>query len=89
MMGKPVLATDVGDIKMYFKNRETLFLAEPDNSQSIATAIISILSNPDLALRVGRAGREAACSHFHYSPQCEKIARFIADRPGDSYERHG
>lgn len=77
MTGIPVLATDVGDIKTYFKNGEDLFLAEPNDPRSIATAIISILSNPDLALRVGRAGRGAARSHFHYIPRCKEIASFI------------
>ena len=77
MTGKPVLATDVGDIKTYFNHGENLFLAEPGDSQSIATAMISILSNPTLALQVGRGGRKAACSHFHYLYQCERIADFI------------
>jgi glycosyltransferase involved in cell wall biosynthesis len=77
MTGRPVLATDVGDVGKYFEDGKDIYLAQPDDPGSIAAAVISILSNPEAAERVGRTGKKAAIRHFHYLPQCERIAEFI------------
>lgn len=54
--GKPVVATNVGGIPELVKNFENGIIVEPENPSELAEAIISILSNPDLAKKLSENG---------------------------------
>ena len=55
--GRPVVATDVGSMADAVDDRVTRLLAAPD-ARSVADAVIEVLSNPQLADRLGAAARE-------------------------------
>jgi glycosyltransferase involved in cell wall biosynthesis len=68
----PVVATDVGGVRSAVRDSETGFLAAPDDARGFADAVGRILDDPDLASRLGAAGRTHATRAF-------AIARLVAD----------
>ena len=55
--GLPVVGTRSGGVAEAVKDGETGFLAEPDNVDGIAAAILRLLDDQELAGRMGRANR--------------------------------
>ncbi|MFZ4739780.1 MAG: glycosyltransferase family 4 protein [Bacteroidales bacterium] len=45
---KPIVVTKVGDIPLYFKNKEHLILVEPDNIDSIVDGLETLINNPEI-----------------------------------------
>ncbi len=63
-MGKPIVATAVGQQKEIFIDRFNALLVEERNPEAIAEAIVEIYRNPDLASSIGQnALREALAKH--------------------------
>jgi glycosyltransferase involved in cell wall biosynthesis len=54
----PVIAFDVGSVNQAVVDGKTGYLIEPTNTSAMATRAIKLLNDPDLAGRIGRAGRE-------------------------------
>lgn len=64
MQGVPVVATPAGEQSSVIQDRQTGLLVEAGNVAAIASALGDILGDPALALRLGRAGRLHAQTHF-------------------------
>jgi glycosyltransferase involved in cell wall biosynthesis len=77
MTAKPVLATKVGDIELYFKNGEDIFLTEPENVAAIATQLTLIFKDYNHALNVAQNGKQSAVKHFDYITQSQRAINFI------------
>ncbi len=75
--GIPICATSVGEIPDYLTNNETVFFAEPGSVGSFAKAMDRALSNPELAKKVGMAGRNIAEIHFNKDIQSQKLHKFL------------
>ncbi len=75
--GVPVCATTVGEIPDYLTDNETVFFAEPGSIDSFANALDRALSNPELAQKVGIAGRNIAEVHFNKDIQAKKLNEFF------------
>jgi glycosyltransferase involved in cell wall biosynthesis len=75
--GNPVVVTKTGEIPDYLTDRKTAFLAEPDSVIDLATKLDYVLSNPELAKKVGIEGRKVALKHFNYKNQAKRIVNFI------------
>lgn len=58
--GKPAIGSRVGGIPEILSDGETGFLIEPGNAEQLADRMLRIANDPDLARRMGRAGREYA-----------------------------
>ena len=75
--GVPVCATTVGEIPNYLTNNESVFFAEPGSIDSFANAMDRALSNPELAKKVGLAGRKVAETHFNKDIQAKILYEFL------------
>jgi L-malate glycosyltransferase len=62
--GKPVVATNVGGASEVVIEGETGFLVPHDDDAMLASRILKLLAEPDLARRLGDAGRVRAVRHF-------------------------
>ena len=62
--GKPVIATRVGAVPRLVVDVQTGLLLEPGDLNALATAIIRLLGNPDLACQLGQNGRAHVAQHF-------------------------
>ena len=56
--GKPLIAGDHGGSKEAVRNNQTGLLVDPQSVQEVAQAIIAILKDDDLAMKMGASGRE-------------------------------
>jgi glycosyltransferase involved in cell wall biosynthesis len=71
--GVPVVATRVGAVGDAVEDGVTGLLVEPDRPDAIAEAVLKLLTDAPLRLRLGEAGRAAA------------LERFDAERAADTY----
>ena len=62
--GRPVIASDVSDLREYLTDRMNVILTKPGDCESLATAIGWVLDNQKEADAIGQAGRVAAEQHF-------------------------
>ncbi|MHC4123086.1 MAG: glycosyltransferase [Planctomycetota bacterium] len=62
--GKPVVVTNVGGNPEVVVDGETGFLIPPKNPDKTAEAMIKLLKNPELAKRMGNAGRKRVEEKF-------------------------
>jgi len=61
----PVVATDVGGTREMVKHGENGFLVQAGDSQALTQAMISLLKDPDLRLKMGTEGRKRAEKMFN------------------------
>jgi glycosyltransferase involved in cell wall biosynthesis len=62
--GVPVVATRVGGTPEAVEHGETGLLVPPSDPQGLATAIARLLDDPELAARLGAAGRQSVRDRF-------------------------
>ena len=62
--GRPVVASAVGPVPEIVVEGETGLLVPPGDPDALARAITRVLRDPDLAARLGRAGRARVEAHF-------------------------
>lgn len=62
--GNILLATRVGDVEMYVKDKESAYLVEPENSEQIKNALIHILNNETEALCIANQGYQVMLKKF-------------------------
>jgi glycosyltransferase involved in cell wall biosynthesis len=70
--GCPVVATNVGGLPDLIREGETGYLVPPGDAPAVATALLRVLHQPEMAQRMGEAGRMAAQERF-------AIQRLITD----------
>lgn len=63
-IGLPVVATSIGALPDIVQDGKTGFLVPPHDLDSLADAICSLLAAPELAARLGTAGRAHALMNF-------------------------
>ena len=56
--GCPVVSTQVGSVAESVRDGETGYLVEPDDTRAMAARLVELLRSPELASRLGRAGRQ-------------------------------
>jgi glycosyltransferase involved in cell wall biosynthesis len=61
---RPVVATDVGSVPEVVIDAETGILVTPDDPAALARAIARLLDDPELARRLGEAGRRLVLERF-------------------------
>lgn len=77
MSGIPVIASATGEMKFYLSDFETAFLIPPNDSESIAEKIIFIVKHPEIAKKVGEAGRQLALKEFYYLNHSKELVDFL------------
>jgi glycosyltransferase involved in cell wall biosynthesis len=71
--GLPVVATSAGAIPEVVPNGVTGLLVPPDDSQALAGAIVSLLSDPQRMKAMGKAGAERVREHFTWDKVAERV----------------
>lgn len=75
--GKPVLATDFGDMKRYFTDGTDIIMAECGNPGSIAGKIKWMLNNPERLVEISEQGYKRAEDLLEYRCSVRRIARLL------------
>lgn len=76
--GVPVVATDVGGVSDVVVDGVTGFLVPPSDQRAFASALVSLLSDPAVASRMGAAGRARAIAKFSVERSLEAHLRAYA-----------
>ena len=75
--GIPVIASSTGEMGSFLKDEETAFIVHPNDAHAIAAKILFILNNPEVAFKVGKAGRALAEKEFYYMNHAQKLLDFF------------
>lgn len=77
--GKPVIATPVGAVPKLIQNQETGLLVEPENSQSLYTAICRLITDASLRHRLAANGQRFVQEHFSAESMAQKYVGVYED----------
>ena len=64
--GRPVIATNVGDIPEIIEHRQNGLLIEPSDAKALAAAILEFIRDPSLAAHCAANGLRYAKEHFSF-----------------------
>ncbi len=78
-LGKPVIASNVGGIPDLVKNGETGFLSEAGNPENLSQKMRILLSNKNLAVEMGKKGREIIEDKFSNQKYIDNYLKMIRD----------
>ena len=75
----PVVATAVGGNTEVVSQGATGYLVAPDNSDALASAVLSLINDPEQRLCMGKAGRQKVCAQFSSRQMVRKLERLYED----------
>ena len=82
--GRSVVGGRAGGIQDLITDRVNGVLVDPDDSRALADALIDVLGDPELAMRMGTAargtGEELSVTPEQYAEQLESLVRSVLDR---------
>jgi len=85
-LARPVVASRVDGLSEVVVDRETGLLVEPEDSEALAGAIARLLDHPELAERMGQAGRRRSREAFAWDRHLDSydalFQRLVKDRHG-------
>jgi len=76
-LGKPVLATNFGDVEKYFTDGEDIVLADCGDPVSIAGKLEWMLSNSLQTKKIACAGRDRAIELLEYASSVKRMSGFF------------
>jgi glycosyltransferase involved in cell wall biosynthesis len=71
--GRPVVATDVGDLGVAVQDGITGLLVPPDDPEALADALLRVLDDDALVDRLGAAGSERSHSAASWKTVAEQV----------------
>ncbi len=83
-IGLPVVVSDIYPLNHIILERETGILANPGESEAFAAALIELLENPELAYRLGEAGRRRGLQEFSEQKMLQATERLYFALTGRS-----
>ena len=75
--GRPVIASDVSDVREFLTHKESALLIRPGNMQDFIDSVHYLLEEPERASAIGLRGRQVARQHFCYMRQADLLYQFI------------
>jgi glycosyltransferase involved in cell wall biosynthesis len=86
-MGRGIVASNIDQVGEVLRHGETAWLVEPGDADALAAGLERLLSDPDLARRLGEAARrDAVAGHTwrdHTRRIVEALERRCRDEPAD------
>jgi glycosyltransferase involved in cell wall biosynthesis len=76
---KPVVATRVGGVPDMVVDEETGLLVEPRDAEALAAAVVRLLRDPQLAARMGEAGRERRREVFSIEASARQVGELYEE----------
>lgn len=75
--GRPVIATQVGELDRYLTDAVNAYLVPPDDPEALAARLGQVLEHPEQAGEVGRRGFETARQQFEHRAQGARLLEEI------------
>jgi glycosyltransferase involved in cell wall biosynthesis len=86
--GLPVIAARVGAIPEIVLDGETGLIIPPDNPALLAQALLRLIQDPGLRLRLGQAGRYHAEAHFDGAKNAARIVQLVVEAAHSHLQQH-
>lgn len=77
--GKPVLATNVGDVSRFLIHKENAVLIAPNSVEEMTNGLIYLIQYPDEAKKIGLKGKETALKYFDADRIATELKTFLID----------
>ncbi|OQA01365.1 MAG: putative glycosyl transferase [Bacteroidetes bacterium ADurb.Bin408] len=74
---KPVVMTNVGDVKLYFKNKEHMIIVEPDNIESIFEGFEFLVNNQNLFPEITEKAYSWMNNNINYKVASRNVDAFL------------
>jgi glycosyltransferase involved in cell wall biosynthesis len=74
---RPVIATDVSDVRYYLEDKIDIVMAKPSDTPSLINAIEYLINNPDKRDLIGRNGYEKCTKYFNPEVNSQILLDFI------------
>ena len=84
--GLPVVASGTPDSAELIRHEQTGLLARPKDPRAQSAAVLRLLDDRDLRVRLGRAAAELAGRHFHPGPARQRLREIHAAGPPEHFE---
>jgi phosphatidylinositol alpha-1,6-mannosyltransferase len=75
--GKPVIGPNCGAPAELIRHGKTGLLVDPENPASVAEALLNLLTRPDVARELGKAGSEWVRRHYSYYSFRERMREIL------------
>lgn len=75
--GNPVVSTNIGDIGIYLRDKESAIIVKPNSAHSIAEGIKYLIDNNSKAKEIGSEGRKVAEAYFCSNKIADRFIDFI------------
>ena len=75
--GRPVVSTNVGGLRWTVRDGVDGLLVPPNDTEALATACVALLSDVELANRMGAAGRDAAVQTWEWKSLMSKLVSYM------------
>jgi glycosyltransferase involved in cell wall biosynthesis len=75
--GNPVISTNYGEVKHYFRDMENMLLADNYDVKFFSEKMQFVIDNPGVAKSIGAKGKDAACPIFDYRNKAASIDIFL------------
>ena len=77
--GKPVIATDVGNVSQYLQHKKNALVIPPETVDQLADAMEMLIKDPVLGKKIGKAGRSTAEEHFDTKQKSEELRQILSE----------
>jgi glycosyltransferase involved in cell wall biosynthesis len=75
--GNPVISTNYGEVKYYFRDMENMLLADSYDINLFAEKMQFVIDNPEVSKKIGISGKNAARPIFDYRIKASGIDNFL------------
>jgi glycogen(starch) synthase len=76
---RPVVGSRVGGLPEVVLHKETGLLVEREDPEALARAVLRLLADPTLAIRLGEEGRSRAAQRFSWTAHLDSFSKLYAD----------
>lgn len=77
--GNPIISTNFGEIRYYFKDMDNALIASDYKASSIADKMDFVIHNPDESIEIGRNGYKTGLKYFECKSYGSRFMKFVLD----------
>jgi glycosyltransferase involved in cell wall biosynthesis len=76
-LGKPIIASDVGELRKYLEDGKAGYVVEPENVSELSAALLSVYKNRSEALRKASYARKISVEKNDWKLRAKKLESFL------------
>ncbi len=75
--GNPIITNSIGDIRLYFKDKDNAYIAKSYDKESYAEIMVEISRNQHQAKTIGHNGYLTGLKNFDNTNVCKRLSQFL------------